>query len=160
MVHRKRVSQTLFPEEEPEFQVAPMIDVLLVLMTFFMSITSAEVLKTKTKLDIPLPVAPESKAKDSAPSEVVINITWDPVARRRGIVFEEKEMSQASELTAIIAARRGTRPYFRAVIRAAENVPYSSVQEVMAICAEAQIENITFSVLSRESARKTYKKTP
>ena len=35
----KRSSQTAFPEEDPEFQVAPMIDVLLVLMTFFMSIT-------------------------------------------------------------------------------------------------------------------------
>ncbi|MGH6755164.1 MAG: ExbD/TolR family protein, partial [Bradyrhizobium sp.] len=30
---------------EPEFQVAPMIDVLLVLLVFFMMITSAQVLK-------------------------------------------------------------------------------------------------------------------
>ena len=30
---------------DPEFQIAPMIDVLLVLLIFFMSITSAQVLK-------------------------------------------------------------------------------------------------------------------
>ncbi|MBA3608646.1 MAG: biopolymer transporter ExbD, partial [Chthoniobacterales bacterium] len=30
---------------EPEFQVAPMIDVLLVILVFFMTITSTQVLK-------------------------------------------------------------------------------------------------------------------
>ena len=32
-------------EGEPEFQIAPMVDVLLVLLIFFMSITSAQVLE-------------------------------------------------------------------------------------------------------------------
>ena len=34
---------------EPDFQIAPMIDVLLVLLIFFMSITSAQVLKVVIK---------------------------------------------------------------------------------------------------------------
>ena len=37
-------------EGEPEFQVAPMIDVLLVLLIFFMSITSAQVLKVEPEV--------------------------------------------------------------------------------------------------------------
>src|SRR3954462_10124338 len=73
----QRSSQKAFPEEEPEFQVAPMIDILLVLMTFFMSITSTEVLKTKTKLQIDLPVAKNSKAVEAPTPEIVINIGWD-----------------------------------------------------------------------------------
>ena len=44
---------------EPEFQIAPMIDVLLVLLVFFMSITSAEVLKVDK--NIRLPVSPNAK---------------------------------------------------------------------------------------------------
>ncbi len=43
---------------EPEFQIAPMIDVLLVLLIFFMSITTAEVLKVDK--NIVLPVSPNA----------------------------------------------------------------------------------------------------
>ena len=39
---------------EPEFQVAPMIDVLLVLLIFFMSITSAQVLKVDKNISLPV----------------------------------------------------------------------------------------------------------
>ena len=44
---------------EPEFQIAPMIDVLLVLLVFFVMITSAEVLKVDK--NIKLPVSPNAK---------------------------------------------------------------------------------------------------
>jgi biopolymer transport protein ExbD len=43
------------PEADPEFQIAPMIDILLVLLVFFMSISSTEVLQSNK--DIRLPVA-------------------------------------------------------------------------------------------------------
>ncbi|MGH8046170.1 MAG: ExbD/TolR family protein, partial [Chthoniobacterales bacterium] len=39
---------------EPEFQVAPMIDVLLVLLVFFMMITSAQVLKVDQTIKLPV----------------------------------------------------------------------------------------------------------
>ena len=47
---------------EPEFQIAPMIDVLLVLLIFFMSITSAQVLSIDK--EIQLPVAEDAKKKE------------------------------------------------------------------------------------------------
>jgi len=146
--------------EEPEFQVAPMIDVLLVLMTFFMSITSTEVLKTKTSLELELPVATDSKAKEASPGEVLINIGWI-ASRRQGVIeFEEKTLHDPAEISSVILQRKGNKPYFRAVIRADENVPYSFVQQVMMACAAAQVDNITFSVLSRESLKKNKKAPP
>jgi biopolymer transport protein ExbD len=42
-------------EGEPEFQVAPMIDVLLVLLIFFMSITSSQVLKVDKNISLTWP---------------------------------------------------------------------------------------------------------
>ncbi len=150
----KRLSERAFPDEEPVFQVAPMIDVLLVLMTFFMSITSTEILKTKTSLDLGLPVAKNSKRKESAQSEIVINVTWNPLTKAGSIEFEEKFLNP-NEITDIILQRKGKQPFFRAVIRAAENVPYSFVQQILLACASADVDNITFSVLSQE-AKKTY----
>ena len=48
----------MVPEEDPEFQIAPMIDILLVLLVFFMAISSTEVLQTNDK--VRLPVAKEA----------------------------------------------------------------------------------------------------
>lgn len=153
----KRASQSAFPEEEPEFQVAPMIDVLLVLMTFFMSITSTEILRTKTKLDLDLPVATESKPKDTAPREIVINATWS-VPRKEGFLEVEENVYDVAQLPAVIERRRGrNEAFFRAVIRADGSVPYSFLQQVLAACANAGVDNITFSVLSQE-APKSYAK--
>ncbi len=156
----QRVSEKAFPEEDPEFQVAPMIDVLLVLMTFFMSITSTEVLKTKTKLgNLELPVAKESRPKESAPSEVVINVGWQEKTQQGFIEWEGKILASPPGITPIILARKGDQPFFRAVIRADQNVPYSFIQQVLAACADAEVDNITFSVLSQE-APKSYKHAP
>ena len=52
------------PEEDPEFQIAPMIDILLVLLVFFMSISSTEVLQSNR--DIQLPVAADGKTLRAA----------------------------------------------------------------------------------------------
>lgn len=148
-----RASDKIFPEEEPEFQVAPMIDVLLVLMTFFMSITSTEVLKTKSKLDLDLPVAKDSKEKESAQREIVINVAWDAEKKSGTIEFEQKEIT-IQELTRYVAERCGEQKNFRAVIRAGKEVPYSFVREVMYASANGGVDNITFMVLAKDIPKK------
>ena len=156
----KRSSQTAFPEEDPEFQVAPMIDVLLVLMTFFMSITSAEILRTKTKLDLQLPVAKESKPKDTAPREIIVNATW-AAARKEGFLEVEENVFEINQLASLIQQRKGDdEGFYRAVIRADSNVPYSFLQQILAACAEAGVDNITFSVLSQDAPKSYGKPTP
>ncbi len=152
----QRSSEKAFPEEEPEFQVAPMIDILLVLMTFFMAITSTEVLKSKTKIaNINLPVAPDSVKKDNARSEVLINVGWNPknLGKEGVIEVEEQIIQDPSQLGSIITQRKQRQPALRAVIRASEEVPYSFVQQVMAACAEADVDNITFLVLNQEKVK-------
>ncbi len=150
-----RASEKAFPEEAPEFQVAPMIDILLVLMTFFMSITSTEVLKTKTRLgEILLPVAKESKPKESAQSEILLNVLWSDEKKQGFIEWEEKVINSPGEITPVILKRKGNQSFFRAVVRAGKNVPYSFVQQVLAACADAEVDNITFSVLSQDAPKK------
>ena len=40
--------------DEPEFQIAPMIDVLLVLLIFFMSITTIQVVRVDRNIVLPV----------------------------------------------------------------------------------------------------------
>ena len=49
---------------EPEFQVAPMVDVLLTILIFFMTITSAQVLRVDKTIQ--LPVAGNAQKKDNS----------------------------------------------------------------------------------------------
>ncbi len=125
----KSCREKMFPDEEPEFQVAPMIDILLVLMTFFMSITSTEILKTRTKLQLDLAVAKESKAQDKTASQAITDI-----------ISRSKSRGDAAR-------------FFRALIRVGENVPYWFSQQILMACAAGDVDNITFSVLSKEDTK-------
>ena len=59
-------------EEEPEFQVAPMVDVLLVLLMFFTATTTTEV---KSQIaDLTLPDAQEAKDREKGQGQFLVNI--------------------------------------------------------------------------------------
>jgi biopolymer transport protein ExbD len=147
-------SRTAFPAEDPEFQVAPMIDVLLVLMTFFMAITSTEVLRTKTRLiTIQPPVAPAGR-EPADNSRIIFNVGWDAVRGEGRIECEEQALKSPSEITSRVLIRKHNRPGFCAVIRGSKEVPYRYMQEVMVACANAGVDNIAFVVVNRESRRK------
>ena len=75
-------------EGEPEFQVAPMVDVLLVLLIFFMSITSAQVLKVDKSITLPL--APDAVKKDTTRSEAIVNVRWDEAGQKGNLCHERQ----------------------------------------------------------------------
>src|SRR3954462_10529074 len=74
----KRAEMRAQPDEEPEFQIAPMIDILLVLLVFFMSISSTEVLQSNDK--VRLPVAKEGKELKDNKGLMIINVLWNSFA--------------------------------------------------------------------------------
>ena len=66
------------PEEDPEFQIAPMIDILLVLLVFFMSISSTEVLQVNK--GVTLPVAKDAKnAEKNTKGQTIVNVLWNKI---------------------------------------------------------------------------------
>src|SRR4029077_10147277 len=86
---------------EPEFQIAPMIDVLLVLLIFFMSITSAEVLRIDK--DITLPLAPDAPKKEKqALSEGALNVKWMPGEKKAKFNFEGKDYPNIDDLVNVV----------------------------------------------------------
>jgi len=140
---------------EPEFQVAPMIDVLLTILVFFMTITSAQVLKVDKSIS--LPVAKDAAKKDNSRSEAVVNVRWKDKKAR--FVFDDRVYIQASALveplkTARITGEKkvtaGANPAFRAVIRGDRDVPAMYVSQAMNSCAEAGITDISFSAVNKD----------
>ncbi len=142
---------------EPEFQIAPMIDVLLVLLIFFMSITSAEVLKVDRQ--VTLPVAPDALQKDSSRSEAIVNVRWDPAHKKATYVLDDRIYPQLPDLTKALAVAKktgetkvakGPNPTFRCVIRGDRDASAASVSSAMNCAAEAGISDIAFSAQNHE----------
>lgn len=142
---------------EPDFQIAPMIDVLLVMLIFFMTITSAQVLRVDK--NIKLPVAQSASRKDSSRSEVIINVRWEENTQRPVFTFEDRPYSTTAEFLEDLKRSKDAaekqisssqNPNIRAVIRADKNCPALHVSQAMLAAAEAGIADISFSTVNRE----------
>ncbi len=132
---------------EPEFQIAPMIDVLLVLLIFFMSITSAQVLSIDK--EIQLPVAKDAKKKEKdVQNEANINVRW--TNGKATILFENSSYDVVDPLVEKLRARHEANAKYRAVIRGDKRLPAIEIQRVMSVIAQAGIDDISFSALNKE----------
>lgn len=136
------------PEEELEFQIAPMVDVLLCLLVFFIMITSASVLRSDRT--ITLPVAPNSTKKETSRAEALLNVRWSHEEKKGFVTLEETKHTNLENLTFVLTPRWNANNAYRAVIRADRECPAQYVEKVMAACAQAGIQDITFSVLNRD----------
>jgi biopolymer transport protein ExbD len=144
---------------EPDFQIAPMVDVLLVILIFFMVITSAQVLNIDKT--IKLPIAAEAAKKDDSRSEAIVNVRWDPSANRSVFNFQDRIYTKGSDLVEpfkaakaygdkVAASKPGQNPEFRIVIRGDRDVPALFVSQAMNAAAEAGISDISFSAVNHD----------
>lgn len=136
-------------EGEPEFQIAPMIDVLLVLLIFFMTITSAEVLKVDKKLT--LPVSPNAKKRDPefAKHEIAVNLRWNEGERKAALVVDEKIYEDQQELVPYLEERKKADDKLRIIIRGDKGLPAIEVQRLMGILADAGLSDISFAASNK-----------
>lgn len=134
---------------EPEFQIAPMIDVLLVLLIFFMSITTAEVMKVDQH--IVLPVSPNAKKRDPEMSkhEIAINVRWDENQSKAFVKVDDHEYSNLSDLIPRFQDRLAKDAKVRAVIRGDRLLPAIEVQRVLNTVAEGGISDISFAASNK-----------
>ncbi len=133
--------------EEPEFQIAPMIDVLLVLLIFFMSSITKQV--ARVDKSITLPVAQNAAKRDSARDESIINVRWDPVKKQASYLFEDKPYDQLEPVVPMLTERQNASHKHRLVIRGERLVPAEQISLAMAAAASAGIADITFAVSPR-----------
>lgn len=143
---RKRVRPP-DPEAEPEFQIAPMIDILLVLLVFFMSISSTEVLQSNK--EIQLPVAKDAKEAKENPGQVIINILYNAMNNATVVEVQDREMGPA-ELVPLLQTQVSNNPLVRVLIRADKGVRYEFLRKVLESVGNAGVGNVTFSVVDKE----------
>jgi len=147
-VKRQRKRRRADTDGDPEFQVAPMVDVLLVLMLFFMAITSTEVLKHDKKVQLPdaTHAKPDSDNHNQK-HQITINVEWDAATQSALYVLDSIKSPTPDGVAAAVAARHAADDASYVVIRADRDVEYSSISDLMNVCAQAGISSVAFSVL-------------
>lgn len=137
-------------EAEFEFQVAPMADLLFVLLVFFMSITSLDSLRLEKRIVLPAPPdAPRADARAEAAAakhRAVIALGWLPGAQAGSIAADGRAFSGPEPLLSWLQARRQADPSLSVVIEADRATPYARVAQVMRLCAAVRIGAVTFAV--------------
>lgn len=146
-------SQTrLLPEEDPEFQIAPMIDILLVLLVFFMSITSTEVLQTNDAVRLPVAKDGKEPRKDTDSGQVIVNVLWTAMNNSGSFNVDERTYTEAAAIRPILEAQVAKSPDMRVLIRADKEVRYEFLKSLLTVIGSANVSNVTFSVVDKEGA--------
>ena len=124
-----------------------MVDVLLVLMLFFMAITSTEVLKKDKNLQL---ADAKNAKKDESPAknQIVVNVGWDGINSVAQFSLDGVNFASAAAMESTLAGRHQSNPAAYVVIRADRDVQYSNVSELMNSCASAGISTVTFAVIT------------
>jgi biopolymer transport protein ExbD len=136
-------------EEDPEFQIAPMIDILLVLLVFFMTISSTEVLQTNK--NILLPVAKEGKdASKNKPSQIIVNVLWNPMNNVGSIDIDGTAFPDAGQIIPRLRRAVEVSPLTRVLIRGDKAVKYEFLRTVLEAAGKSGITSVTFSVVNKE----------
>ena len=147
---KSRAATRLVPEEDPEFQIAPMIDILLVLLVFFMSISTSEILAVSE--GVILPVAADAKERDAGknPGEVIVNVLWQTINNSGSLEVADSKYASADQIKAILAKAVKDNPNTRILIRADKNVRFEYLRTVMKAAGDSGVSKITFSVVNKE----------
>jgi biopolymer transport protein ExbD len=139
------------PEADPEFQIAPMIDILLVLLVFFMSISSTEVLQSNK--EVTLPIAKDAKPAKDNPGQVIINVTYVPINSLTSIEVDQKRYQSPLELVSLLQNKVRINPLVRVLIRADKEVKYEFTRQLLEAVGQAGVGNVTFSVVDKADSQ-------
>jgi biopolymer transport protein ExbD len=133
---------------DPEFQVAPMIDVLLVLLIFFMSITTDQIMKVDASIKLPL--APEAKARKSdIKNEAIVNVDWDAGLNQAQVRYGALVCDPVEQLAEHVRPAKELNPKLKLIIRGDGDTPAIEIQKVIEQLASAGIDDISLSGTNR-----------
>ena len=121
------------PQGDDKFSLTPMIDVVFLLITFFMTVTSYA---SAELVQVAMPNAPEAKVPDDVGDRQFLSIS------ENGTYFLGAFSSNLKDIKNQLLQRNSVTGFKGAYIRADAHTPYRYVNELMKTCAEAGVYNI------------------
>lgn len=126
-------------------QLAPMIDIVFLLLIFF--IVTWQFSRSETELNVSVPTAEEGSELNRPKGEIIINVLSDGIIRVEGNTVD---LGQLREKLAAIARQFENQPVR---IRGDGKVEYQRIVEVIDTCQKAGIWNISFATQRPEPTK-------
>lgn len=131
---------------EVGFNMTPMIDVVFLLIIFFL--VSSHLAKQEAQMDLPLPVADTGEESTDQSRRLTLNV---PAADT--LLLAGRMLDRAQLRDRLTQARAEHGDDLEINIRCNRAVPYRAVSPIMLACARSGIWNVTFSVYRPEDVR-------
>lgn len=124
------------PLHHPGIQLAPLVDVLLLLLIFFLLTWNAA--RNENELDVRVPKASAAQEKSTL-GPIVVNVKAD------GAMVVNRQTKTSAELTDQLKAMVELYPDQPVIIRGDEAGAYKNIIGVLDICKTAGVTNIAFA---------------
>lgn len=135
--------KTVFEErEDAKFEMAPMIDMVFLLLVFFMC---ASHLTREKKLPLEIPVADKGVVPKERPERWTVNIT------KEGDVYSGSQPVDLEELKDMLSAKLEENPDQNVYLRADADTRHEEIKKVMNAMAELGVDNFIFGVYKPSS---------
>jgi biopolymer transport protein ExbD len=125
------------PLHHPGIQLAPLVDVLILLLIFFLLTWNAA--RNENELDVKVPKASAAKEKSAPIGDVIVNVKAD------GNVVVNRRTLSSTELTELLKGLVQLNTEQAVVIRGDEAGAYKNIINVLNICTQAGITNVAFA---------------
>ena len=124
----------------PGVPLTPMIDVVFLLLCFF--VTSQIFAQWETEIDVALPTATTGGAPQRLPGEVIINVLTDGAAVVNGQRLDD------AQLRGLLDRLVELFPGQPVLLRADKATAYEHVVRVLDTCRQADVWNVSFATLA------------
>ena len=151
-MHR-RYRRKQSPEVHLGFQIAPMVDVVFVIMLFFMVLAGA--VQVENAHNTKLPGTEQADTETSMPDEIAIRIEEDGQVYLNEEPLDTPQIKELPELTSSLSQLKqssiASRSEVLVTIYANEQAKYERIIDVLDSLTRAEIVNVTFQAGAPES---------
>ncbi len=123
--------------QHPGIQLAPLVDVLLLLLIFFLLTWNAA--RNENELDIKIPKATAAKEKTAPIGDVIVNVKAD------GSVVVNRRALSGPDLLNLLKGLVQLNPDQAVVIRGDQAGEYKNIVNVLDICSQAGVTSVAFA---------------
>jgi biopolymer transport protein ExbD len=124
------------------FQIAPMVDILLVLLCFF--VITWSMARKENELDVRVPAAQAAQESNPVVNQTVLNVKSDGT-----IVWDRKQISREN-LQEKLKSLASLYPDYAIILRGDVKTNYEYIVQVLDTCRQAGIWNVAFATSKAE----------
>jgi len=138
-------------EEEIGFQVASMIDIVFLLLIFFIVASQLQDLELEKQVSLPIADSAQTK-KSEGVQEILINVLSNGVVKVSGSELPMEKL--AEELRKV--ADSSDKSEKKILIRGDKNAHYGRMMRIMRSCAQAGLWNVSYAAFQEQQQKEQY----